>query len=189
MNDLVSRFRAGDEAAARELYDRFAGEMRNMVCRQLAKGRSRGVHDSEAVLQSAFRSFFSAIKKPAFDAARASVGGLLNRIVYRKACKTLRRRVPASYAPDDLQTVRDTAAGLLDADLTEPEVEAAVREMIDAVTAEFAPREREVIERYLDPWAEQSVDDIARACRKSHKTVTDAIAQFTARLRALAEAG
>jgi RNA polymerase sigma factor (sigma-70 family) len=186
VNDLVIRFRNGDEAAARELYDRFAGEMRNLVCRQLARSRARAVHDSEGVLQSAFRSFFSAINKPAFDPTRSSIGGLLNRIVYRKACRTLRRKCPDAYAPEDIEVVRDTTATLLDAGLSEPEVEAAMREAVGVVLAEFTDREREVLERYLDPWAEQSIDEIAKACRKSHRTVTDVIAQFTARLQALA---
>jgi RNA polymerase sigma factor (sigma-70 family) len=183
--ELLTQFRAGDEDAARELFDRFSGEMMNLVRRRLSGLRRRTGLDSEGILQEGFRSFFSAIKKPTFDPERASLGALLNTIVSRKVCLHLRRKYPPSVAAGEIGAVRDVTAALLDADLSEPEMAAALWEAVSTTLEEFTDRERLVLELYLDPWNEASAQDIARLRRTTTKSVNQTIAHFTDQLRRL----
>jgi RNA polymerase sigma-70 factor (ECF subfamily) len=55
--DLMSRLRAGDEAAAREVFQRFVGKLIRLARRQFDAVLRRKV-DPEDVVQSAYKSFF-----------------------------------------------------------------------------------------------------------------------------------
>jgi RNA polymerase sigma factor (sigma-70 family) len=183
--ELLNRFRGGDEDAARELFDRFSGEMMNLVRRRLMGSRNRTSLDSEGILQEGFRSFFSAIKKPTFDTNRANLAALLNTIVSRKVCLHLRRKYPASMTAVEIEAVRDVTTALLDARLSEPEMEAALWELVSAVLEEFTDRERLILELYIYPWKDLSIPEIAKICRRSIKTVSGVIDNFIKLLRSM----
>ena len=55
--DLMARLRAGDEAAAREVFQRFVGKLIRLARRQFDAVLRRKV-DPEDVVQSAYKSFF-----------------------------------------------------------------------------------------------------------------------------------
>jgi RNA polymerase sigma-70 factor, ECF subfamily len=182
LDELLERFRSGDERAAAELFDRFAERMLALVRRQLSGTSHRAAFDSEGIVQEGFRSFFSAVRKPHFDPHKGSIGGLLARIVLRKAQTKVRRKHPESLAPD----VADAAGAmvsLLAGGLTEQEIEVTLREQVSHVLKGFTERERTIVESFLDPCADRSIADVARACRRSLTTVEDVIDRFIAGLQ------
>ncbi len=189
LSDLVDRFRAGDRDAGDELYQRYAGEMLNLVRRRLSSSRNRAAIDSRDVLQDGFKSFFSAIQKPTFDPRRFSIGGLLNTIVSRKAFAHLRRRYPENITPDDVDLRQEVTAALVDAQFSEPEMDATVRELEATLLEEFTEKERLVLEHFLDPWSDASPESIAAVCHRSIRTVREVIDRFIRRLRQLAAQG
>jgi RNA polymerase sigma-70 factor (ECF subfamily) len=56
-DDVMSRVRAGDESAAREVFQRFVGKLLNLARGQFDAALRRKV-DPEDVVQSAYKSFF-----------------------------------------------------------------------------------------------------------------------------------
>ncbi len=187
LEELVARFRAGDQDAARELYERFAAEMLALVRWRLANNPVRGALDSGGIVQSGFRSFFRAITKPAFDPKRGSIGGLLATIVSRKALVQLRRKFPVNADPAELGTVANMIGSLLE--LTEVEVEVSRQEVVAEALEAFTEWERQIIALHLDRETEWSFADIARECRLSETTVEDVIDRFYAALQRLSAGG
>jgi DNA-directed RNA polymerase specialized sigma24 family protein len=177
VDELLARFRSGDEAAGAELFERFSVRMLSLVRRQLSQSSHRAAIDSEAIVQEGFRSFFSAVRKPQFDARKGNIGGLLTRIVLRKAQTKLRRKYPANLAPNSLDAAYPLAS-LLDGNLSEQEAELVVRENVLAVLCEFSARERHLVELFLDPRTERSIAEVARTSRRSLTTVEHVVDRF-----------
>ncbi len=187
VDDLVARFRSGDEEAGAELYRRFSGRLLLMVKRRLEGARCRGALDSEAILQEGFRSFFSAVKKPHFDPHKGNIGGLLSRIVLRKAQTRARRKYPEAATPEAMDGA-GAMASLLSGQLSEQEVAAGVAEAVDSVLDRLTDRERLIMEAFLDEEAGRSIAEVARSCRRSVTTVEGVIDRFIRDLRALVAA-
>ena len=180
---LVERFRMGDGEAAREIHRRFAEGLLQRIRSSVSGSANRSALDSEGILQEGFRSFFSEIGKPGFEAdPNGSIAGLLTTIVVRKAAKHARKPVPQSLAPDELSRA---AAGLV-ADLSVPEAEAVLHEAVAAVLDRTTKQERGIIERLL---ACRSIDEIAAQSHLSRNTVEETVDRFMGRLRNLAERG
>jgi RNA polymerase sigma-70 factor (ECF subfamily) len=109
MNDsfaeLLARLEARDDAAAQELFERFAGRLIALARRRFAPGLKHKV-DPESVVQSVYRSFFQRYDEGKFDLGGwDSLWGLLTvitlrkcaqRIAYHRAeCRDLAREVSA----------------------------------------------------------------------------------------------
>jgi DNA-directed RNA polymerase specialized sigma24 family protein len=182
IDELLARFRSGDEGAGAELFNHFSARMLSLVRRQLSRSSYRSSIDSEAIVQEGFRSFFSAVRKPHFDSRKGSIGGLLTRIVLRKAQTKLRRKYPESLNPNATDAV-SVLAFLLESDLSEQEAELAVGENVSAILRSFSQRERQIVESFLDPQADRSIAEVARACRRSLTTVEGVIDRFIASLQ------
>jgi len=89
---------------------------------------------------------------------------LLATIVSRKAFIKLRRKYPLNYAPEDIGVIKEATAALLDADLSEQEVEADLSEKVATILSDLTKREREVVKLFLDRQQERSLQEIAKAC-------------------------
>jgi RNA polymerase sigma-70 factor (ECF subfamily) len=88
--DLHARLRQGDDAAAAELYRRFAGGLINLARRNL-DARTRRKVDPEDVMQSVFKSFFWRQGEGQFELKDwDSLWGLLVVITMRKCGHTVR---------------------------------------------------------------------------------------------------
>lgn len=181
--ELVDRVRAGDKVAAEELWKRFSGEMLAHVHAILRSASNRGAFDSEGILNSGYRSFFSAIQKPDFDSRSRRVGGLLATIVARKTYAKMRRKYPTNSPIEDISQLREATDWLIDDRFSEPEAESSLREMVARIAAEMTPSERKALDMYVDQSNDYTVYEIAKRCRRSVTTVEDVIARFTARLR------
>jgi DNA-directed RNA polymerase specialized sigma24 family protein len=188
MRELVERFRRGDEHAATELHDRFVRGMIAKVRYMLLQADNRGAIDSEGIVQEAFRSFFSAVLKPAFDPDKGKVGGYLAAIVANKVRARLRRRQPRGVDPEGLSAITDAAVAFAAGNLTEPEVEATLSETVADLFEDATPKEIEVLKLFLDVDDERSRAELAKATRRSLTSVGDVIDRFTERLRERAAA-
>lgn len=146
---LVSRWRAGDQDAAKELFDRYASRLVALARRQISQRLASRV-DPEDVVQSVFRSFFSRVKEGKFRIEEQDdLGKLLVRITVHKTLRkveyhTAGKRDPrmeavqGEYASDDLMQV-------LDREPT-PEAVVAFLDQLDHFLCQLRPEERQILE-------------------------------------------
>jgi len=114
VQDLLARLRGGDEAAAAEVFDRFACRLVGLARQTLAKAL-RAKEDPEDAVQSAFKSFFWRCAAGQYKLTSwGDFWGLLTRITIHKcghrferfhgARRNVRREVPAPAADDSNQS-------------------------------------------------------------------------------------
>lgn len=188
--ELVGRFREGDEHAARELHQRHVQAMLEMVSRKLRDVVSRGWYDSEGIVNSGFRSFFSQIKKPNFDPDKWRTGALLSTIVQRKFLVQARRKAaPSGHDPENLRLIAENAIAMSADASSMQEAESCVNEVMTAALAEATDQDRSILQRWLDKDVERTLDDIAEECGCSLSAVKGCLKRFESRLRELLAEG
>jgi RNA polymerase sigma-70 factor, ECF subfamily len=117
---LLERAAAGDQDAARELYDRYFRRLLGLA-RSRLDGLARQKVDAEDVVQSAFKSFFVRLEDGQFSLDESGdVWPLLVRITLRKcghklehwsaACRDTNRDATPSPSPDDSHAVWEPIA-------------------------------------------------------------------------------
>jgi RNA polymerase sigma-70 factor (ECF subfamily) len=162
--DAMDRLRAGDEAAAREVFQRFVRELIRLAHRQLDAALRRKV-DPEDVVQSAFKSFFlryGAGKLEVHD--WDNLWGLLTVITLRKCLDRV------EYHRAERRDVQREAAAQPGTAGTEPWWEALAREprpeeaMVLAETVELLLRglhaeERPILEMSLQGYTTQEISE------------------------------
>jgi len=146
---LVARWRAGDQDAAKELFDRYASRLVALARRQISQRLASRV-DPEDVVQSVFRSFFGRVKAGKFRIeeqddlgkllVRITVHKTLRKVEYHRAAKRDPRleAVQGDYTGDDLLQV-------LDRDPT-PEAVVAFVDQLDHFLSQLRPEERQILE-------------------------------------------
>jgi RNA polymerase sigma-70 factor (ECF subfamily) len=103
--EFLARLQAGDDTAAQELFERFAGQLIALARGRFATGLKHKV-DPESVVQSAYKSFFHRFAEGKFEVGGwDSLWGLLTVITvrkcaqrveyYRAECRDLGREVSA----------------------------------------------------------------------------------------------
>src|SRR5947209_20215094 len=81
---LVSRWRKGEQDAAKQLFDRYASRLVALARRQISQRLASRV-DPEDVVQSVFRSFFARVKEGKFRIAeQVDMGKLVVRLTFHK---------------------------------------------------------------------------------------------------------
>ncbi len=115
---LVSRWRKGDQDAAKQLFDRYASRLVALARRQISQ-RLASRLDPEDVVQSVFRSFFGRVKAGKFRIeeqddlgkllVRITVNKTLRKVEYHRAAKRdpSQEVVQGDHAGDDLLQVLD----------------------------------------------------------------------------------
>jgi RNA polymerase sigma factor (sigma-70 family) len=146
---LVSRWRKGDQDAAKQLFDRYASRLVALARRQISQ-RLASRLDPEDVVQSVFRSFFGRVKAGKFRIeeqddlgkllVRITVHKTLRKVEYHRAAKRDPRLETAQgdYANDELLQV-------LDRDPT-PEAVVAFVDQLDHFLSQLRPEERQILE-------------------------------------------
>ena len=120
---LVDRWRAGDQQAARQLFDRYAARLMALARRQIGR-RIAGRVDPEDVVQSVFRTFFERVKAGQFRIEEQDdLGKLLVRITVHKTL----RKVQFHQAAKREQRPRNRGAQAAVAELVEREHDADQR--------------------------------------------------------------
>jgi RNA polymerase sigma-70 factor (ECF subfamily) len=146
---LVSRWRKGDQDAAKELFDRYASRLVALARRQISHRLASRV-DPEDVVQSVFRSFFGRVKEGKFRIeeqddlgkllVRITVHKTLRKVEYHRAAKRdpSQEAVQGDYGADELLQV-------LDRDPT-PEAIVAFVDQLDHFLNQLRPEERQILE-------------------------------------------
>jgi RNA polymerase sigma-70 factor (ECF subfamily) len=162
--DVMARLRAGDQAAAREVFERFVDKLVRLARRQF-DAVLRGKVDAEDVVQSAYKSFFlryGAGKLEIHD--WANLWALLTVITLRKCFDRV------EYHRAERRDVRREAAAQPGAAGTEPWWQAVAREptpeeaAVLAETVELLLRgldeeERPVLEMSLQGYTTQEISE------------------------------
>src|SRR4051794_17671645 len=98
-SDLVRRLREGNDAAAREVFDRYVERLLGLAKRRIGARMNSRV-DAEDVVQSVFRTFFSRMKNDQFEIhAEDDLFKLLVRITVHKTLRQIAHHKAAKRDP------------------------------------------------------------------------------------------
>lgn len=185
--NLMTRLRAGDEAAASEVFHRFTRRLIGLARARLDHVIRRKV-DPEDILQSVYRTFFSRHAEGGFTLdSWESLWGMLTVITVRK-CDYRRKYFRASRRDVGREiTVR------AEADSTAPEAEALARdptpseaarlaETVEMLMRELSGREREMLGLSLQGY---DVAEISGRVARTERTVQRVLKRVRERLEQL----
>lgn len=150
--ELLDRFKAGSESAARELFDKYCERLMSLARRRIGQ-RMASRLDPEDVVQSAFRTFFVHARNDEFRfqggddmlrlLVRITVNKALRQIAYHRAAK----RDPHQEAGQGTSSL-DPLADVIAGDPT-PAAEVALIEEFEIFLRKLTPFERDVLERKI----------------------------------------
>ncbi len=153
---LVELCRAGDQEAARQIFERYASRLVALARRQISQRMASRV-DPEDVVQSVFRSFFGRVKAGKFrfeeqnDLGKLLVGitvhKTLRKIQFHKAGKR-DRRLEVFQGEGSLEGIE----GLLDGEPT-PEAVVAFLDQLEHFLSQLRPQERQILEMRLEGYS------------------------------------
>ena len=170
--DLLNRWKNGDEDAAAEIFDRYVSRLIALAGQRLSAKMKRRVA-AEDVVQSAYRSFF---RKAAADQFTLENGGnlwgllaaiTLNKVRGHVQFHTAGKRNIATEASMTSHSCYGHAPETFSRDPT-PEDAAALAEAFEMVTSQLSNLQRDVFELYLQG---RSAQDIAKIARRSDRTI------------------
>jgi RNA polymerase sigma-70 factor (ECF subfamily) len=180
---LLNLWRAGNQDAARQLFDRYSERLITLARRHISHRLARRI-DPEDVVQSVFRTFFRRVQSGELNLydperlcallARITINKALDQVSFHRAAKR-DINLDADSGSNDL----DPVAQVLD---EEPSPE-AVNQFLDQLEhflSNFSPAERQVLEMRMHGF---TVEEIARR----HGTYDRKIYRILERARALAE--
>jgi RNA polymerase sigma-70 factor (ECF subfamily) len=162
-NDVMARLRAGDEAAVREIFQRFVGKLIHLARGQFDAALRRKV-DPEDVVQSAYKSFFLRYGAGKLEVENwGNLWGLLTMITLRKCldqveyhqagCRDVKREAAAQADP--------AAAPWWQAVAREPTPqEAAILvETVEQLLRGLDEKERPILELSLQGYTGQEISE------------------------------
>jgi RNA polymerase sigma-70 factor (ECF subfamily) len=171
-HEVRSRLESGDQAGAREVFERFAKHLIPHAQRRMAPRVQQKV-DPEDVVQSVFKSFFRRQSDGQFTFENwESLWGLLLQITIHKCHRwterfgTQRRNVRSetTLTPGDDSDRNPDVPG----HEPTPQDVAILNETVDALKAQLDPVEWDILTLRLD---EHSVPEISRIVSRSERTV------------------
>ena len=171
--ELLARYRRHDEAAAEELFHRYAGRLTALARSRLSQALAARV-DPEDVVQSTYRSFFLLAREgEVLLRESGDLWRLLVRITLRKVYRSARRHQADCRSVEREQSQFDeTEAVALSREPTPAEAAALVDEL-RGVLAPLGAVQRCIVEMRLQG---HEVDAIAEAVRRSTRTVRRTLA-------------
>jgi RNA polymerase sigma-70 factor (ECF subfamily) len=176
-DELMKRLRAGEQAAAGEIFNRFARRLIGLARSRLDE-RMRQKVDPEDVMQSVFKSFFRVHADGKLDLANwDSMWAILTVITLRKcghrveyfraACRDIGREVTPRQSSDE-----STASFQAIARDPTPSDAALLTETVEQVLRELEPREQEVVMLSLQGYAVPEISErVARTERTVHRVL------------------
>ncbi len=184
--DLMDRLRRGDEAAAAEVFRRFAGRLVRLARSQFDTWlRHRA--EPEDVVQSVYRSFFTRCEAGQFELADwDNLWGLLtvitlrkcaNRVEYLQAARRNVGRETSLQAGDSQDTDREALARE-----PTPSEAAVLTETLDQLMQALSERDRLVLTLHLQG---QDISAIAAQVGRTQRTVRRALETARQELQAL----
>jgi RNA polymerase sigma-70 factor, ECF subfamily len=156
--DVISRFRAGDEGAAGEIFRRFVVRLTALAATQFDAGR-RSRADPEGVVQSVYRSFFTRDLKTPFQLdGWEGLWSLLAVITIRK-CARKRATEPVTIDQDFLEAVDRQPT---------PDEALALNDLIARIFQTVDPDDRTKADLILQGF---TAVEIASRCNCSERTI------------------
>lgn len=147
--DLVERCRAGDEAAAKILFDRFVERLLMLARRRLSQRLASRV-DPEDIVQSVFRTFFERLRNDEFTIddqddlmkllVRITVHKTLRQVAFHKAAK----RDPGLETGQGEHS-QEQMAQVLDEDPS-PETIVTFMDLLEHFLSSLKPLDRDILE-------------------------------------------
>lgn len=175
--NLVARWRAGDELAATELFQRYASRLIALARSQLPAQLAQRV-DAEDVVQSVYRSFFIDAKNDRFSFERGGdLWQLLVAITFHKLHDHIKwhRRGKRSVEREQRFGSEDSLQGLqahLGKHDPSPVEALALLEMVEQVMRRLRPVSRRILELRLQGY---NLEEIALATHRSQRSVIRAL--------------
>lgn len=174
---LLQRYRTGDDAAATDIYLRYAHRLRALA-RQYCTPNFAGRFDADDVIQSVFRAFFHGARHRAYEVPpEGELWGLLMVLAINKV------RALVGHHQAGKRAVRQTASvGDFDSHpaLAADESAAAfLRLVMDEQMAALPESNRSIIKLRTEGY---EVGEIARTTGRSRRTVERVLQDFRARL-------
>ncbi len=178
--ELLARY-AGehDEAAAEEMFRRYAARLTALARSRLSRALAARV-DPEDVVQSAYRSFFRlADGGDVLLCASGDLWRLLVRITLRKVCRSARRHRADCRSVEREEHHPDEREGAVPSREPTPAEAAALVDEVRGLLAPLGTVQRRVVEMRLQG---HEVEDIATAVGRSTRTVRRILAALGAEL-------
>jgi RNA polymerase sigma factor (sigma-70 family) len=169
--ELLVRWTGGDQAAAREIFERYVDRLTRLARARLSAKLAARL-DPDDVVMSAYRSFFVGARDGRFtlkesgDLWRLLAEITMHKLYRAAAHHRARRRSVAKEAPQG--TTADSRFNDLISRDPAPDQVAAVADELEATLAALPPLGRRVLELRLRG---EGVEEIAREIRRSTKTV------------------
>lgn len=171
---FLACLRAGDNAAAIQVFDRFARRLIRLAGEQMAEAIRRKV-EPEDIVQSVYRSFFTRNREGQFELVNwDSVWGILTTITMRKCinraeyfqaqCRDVRREYALESAGESGRYQAHTA---MDREPTPLEA-AILTEEVERVMTGLDERERQILSLHLQG---NEVPEISSVIGRSERTV------------------
>ncbi len=181
---LANYCRAGNEEAARQLFDKYMERLVALARRRISQRLASRV-DPEDIVQSVFRTFFGRLRAGQFEIEdqddlckllmRITVHKTLRQVAFHKAAK----RNPA-LEKGQQDTADDRILEVLDSEPT-PEATVAFVDQLEHFLARLRPEERQVLEMRMQG---HSNEEIASKLKIKHDRT---IRRIVERIRGMAE--
>jgi RNA polymerase sigma factor (sigma-70 family) len=183
-SNLVARWRAGDQAAAAELFQRYASRLIALARSRLSARLAQRV-DPEDVVQSAYRSFFGDAKDGRCDVRRGGdLWQLLVTITLHKLHDQVKRHRRAKRAVDRELNVGSDESWLnveahLATEVPSPMEAVALADEVEQIMRDLKPLYRRILELRLQGY---NIDEIAAATQSGERTVRRVLDQVKQQL-------
>lgn len=190
--ELMQRLHAGDDAAARAVFERFAGRLVGLTRRHLDDRLALKV-DPEDVVQSAYKSFFVRYREAELlTGGWDGLWGLLTLIALRKCADRA-----AYYRADKRDVAREVTAGVSDstpwagdfalAREPLPEEAAALAEMVEELYRKIDdPDERTILELSLQGFSAAEISESTGRAERSVRRLRERTRKRLERMQATA---
>lgn len=171
--DCLTRLSAGDQQAARDIYERFVHRLVRLAGRHLDR-KLGPLADPESVAHSVFESFFDRQRGGRFELHTwGMVFGLLAHITFRKC---LNRNRAARRAKRGSGEATETFEDWKAADVDPGPAEAAeVADLLERVLAGFDPEQRAILDAYLGG---ATTEQVATRVKLTVRTVQRVVERF-----------
>jgi RNA polymerase sigma-70 factor (ECF subfamily) len=181
-NDVMARLRAGDEAAARDIFQRFVQKLVHLARRQFDAVLRRKV-DPEDVVQSAYKSFFLRYGEGKLEVegwgnlwallTLLTMRKCLDRVEYHRAAGRDARREAAGAEPWWEAIAREPT----------PEEAAVLAETVDQLLRGLDADERPVLEMSLQGYTTQEISQRLVLAERSVRRLRERIRKQLERMQ------
>lgn len=179
-SSLIVEIRDGSEAAATQLYDRYARRLFGLVKSQMGS-RLRSTTEPEDIVQSVFKSVFRGVQSGGYDAPPGdTLWNLVAVIAVHKLRKTASRQTAQCRDVARSVPLNDVGGQLQESAPTMESIEASVRETLDLLR----DGEREVVLLRVQGY---SVEEISEKLGRSRRTIERNLQRSRQRLAAVLE--